>query len=472
MRLGLGVREEANMGKLVNYAAPVFCLVAALFGMTAEFSFSTDWRAVNTGMSSRDIRALSIDPVDPFTLYAGTADGAFKSSDGGASWHRLPLSGNPVIALVVDPSNPGTLYAAIALPNFCVFSNRRVFKSVDRGTTWSSNASPPINGCDNIHALVMDPTHSGTLYVANYDDVSGDTWSPLIKSADGGATWKPLYGIPFDVLVVNPLNPNILYAGTLDFVYFGYEGFDHRNGVLKSTDGGEHWSSTGLTNTAVNVLAIDPVNPNILYAGTRGLYNDPKGFRGLFKSADGGISWSSINNGLTDLIGTGSIVTAVVIHPGSLNILYISTSGGGVFKSGDGGASWSSFNEGLTNLEVPALAKAPDDPITLYAGTSGGVFRIIDDTPALTLESKEYCIGEPWRLTLRNGAPNASVRLLGTSNARSWEIPIWSQTDASGTFTAEGTFAEGTEGSHTLRVEIDGVSSNSVSFVVSNCKPQ
>jgi hypothetical protein len=126
---------------------------------------------------------------------------------------------------------------------------------------------------------------------------------------------------------------------------------------------------------------------------------------------------SSINNGLTDLIGTGSIMTAVVIHPGSPNILYISTSGNGVFKSGDGGASWSSFNEGLTNLEVRVLAKAPDDPITLYAGTSGGVFRtggvfrIIDDTPTLTLESKEYCIGKPWRLTLRNGAHNASVRL-------------------------------------------------------------
>jgi hypothetical protein len=168
-------------------------------------------------------------------------------------------------------------------------------------------------------------------------------------------------------------------------------------------------------------------------------------------------------------------MTAVVIHPGSPNILYISTSGNGVFKSGDGGASWSSFNEGLTNLEVRVLAKAPDDPITLYAGTSGGVFRtggvfrIIDDTPTLTLESKEYCIGKPWRLTLRNGAHNASVRLLGTSNARSWEIPIWHQTDASGAFTVEGTFEEGTEGSHTLRVEINGVSSNSVSFVVSNC---
>jgi hypothetical protein len=65
------------------------------------------------------------------------------------------------------------------------------------------------------------------------------------------------------------------------------------------------------------------------------------------------------------------------------NILYAGTAGGGVFKSSDGGANWSWFNDGLANLDVRVLAVAPGSRHTLYAGTAGGVFRIIDDAMPL-----------------------------------------------------------------------------------------
>jgi hypothetical protein len=92
------------------------------------------------------------------------------------------------------------------------------------------------------------------------------------------------------------------------------------------------------------------------------------------------------------------------------------------------------------------------------------------DTLVLTLDSTHYCIGDSWSLKLSNGLPNTPLRLSGVSNGQAWEIPDWRTTNSSGGFTVEGTFADGTEGRHTLSVEIGGMFSNSISFVVSNCK--
>ena len=92
-------------------------------------------------------------------------------------------------------------------------------------------------------------------------------------------------------------------------------------------------------------------------------------------------------------------------------------------------------------------------------------------TPVLSINSTAYCIGATWRLGVSNARPNASVRLTGTSNGQSWVIAEWATTDANSSLSAGGAFAEGTQGSHTLRVEIDGKASNTISFAISNCRP-
>src|SRR5215831_15953274 len=76
--------------------------------------------------------------------------------------------------------------------------------------------------------------------------------------------------------------------------------------------------------------------------------------------------------------------------------------------------------------------------------------------PVISLDFAQYCIGNSWTFRLVNGPPNTSVRLLGNSNGQSWEIADWGSTDAAGTFTEEGTFAEGTTGSHSLQLEVAG----------------
>jgi photosystem II stability/assembly factor-like uncharacterized protein len=348
-----------------------------------------NWNAANAGLTSIDIHALVVDPINADVIYTSVGtDGVFKSVDRGASWTKLaafqispfsPFSGRAYVrSLLIDFRHPNILYALTEKIDGCYYGDSLLFKSTDGGATWSDSVSPPLSGCSfdegywgPLPGAAMDPTNPNTLYVGvGSDSGVGD----LLKSTDGGASWSsPLYGCcSGNSLVIDPANPAILYAGTTDSNFPGSEA----GGVVKSTDGGSSWTATGLANTAVSVLAMDPADSRILYAATEGFYREPKGFRGVFKSTDSGANWLAINKGLEGLIASRSRMTALVVDPSSSNVVYAGTSGGGVFQSTDGGATWNPFNDGLGNLDVRVLTLSKGDSKTLYAGTGGGVFAI------------------------------------------------------------------------------------------------
>ena len=119
------------------------------------------------------------------------------------------------------------------------------------------------------------------------------------------------------------------------------------------------WTSSGPDGGIVNALAVDPVAPATVYAGTMG--------GGVFKSVNRGGSWTAASTGLTNLY-----VRSVAIDPVTPATVYVGTAAGGVFKSVNGGGSWAAVNTGLTNLNVNALAVDPLSPATVYAGINGG----------------------------------------------------------------------------------------------------
>jgi hypothetical protein len=127
-----------------------------------------------------------------------------------------------------------------------------------------------------------------------------------------------------------------------------------------------------LTGAAVPVIAIAPEGSTI-YAFAEGIHS-PAGFRGLFKSTDGGASWTELSQGLETLRNARIGVTAILTGPLHSNTVYIGTAGAGVFRSTDGGATWSPLNDGLGNLNVRVLAMSRNGLGVLYAGTAGGVF--------------------------------------------------------------------------------------------------
>ena len=311
------------------------------------------------------------------------------------------------MALAIDPTAPATLYAAAPVR---VGDGGGVQKSIDGGGHWSpSNAGLP-DGF--VAALAVDPKRPGTVY-AGFSS-SCEVWG-VVKSVDSGAHWAPINtGFPpsmivdgscvlhrVRVLVVDPVTPAIVYAGT-DI------------GIFKTTDNGDHWAATngGLADLQITALAIDPQTPATVYAATA---------VGVYKSVDGGMGWTVSNTGLPLFIVSPpptfvSAVFSLAVHPQNAAIVYAGTMAGvyqttdggkhwspilispsgtatvtidpqnpdtlyatiffrGVFRSTDGGASWSPLDAGLSNFTFTTSIQVSPSGACLHVGTSFGVFN-------------------------------------------------------------------------------------------------
>jgi hypothetical protein len=166
-----------------------------------------------------------------------------------------------------------------------------------------------------------------------------------------------LPNIPIQVEAVDPQTPSIIYAGGS-----GGEFQTDGNGLLKSSDSGVHW--TALTNGlpagfGPTEIVVDPSSPSTVYAGSSSQ---------IFKTTDGGADWTAASSGLPGNLN----LTALVIDPSNPAILHAAGNGSGVFKTTDGGVSWGLSGTGLPANAVLSLAIAASQPATLYAGLSSG----------------------------------------------------------------------------------------------------
>src|SRR5438094_4379086 len=160
------------------------------------------------------------------------------------------------------------------------------------------------------------------------------------RAAEGGInswTSNGPNGVPIRALAIDPVTPATLYAGT-------------DAGLFKSTNGGGSWSAvnTGL-NQIASVLAVDPQTPTTLYAGTAG---------GVFKSTDGGGSWSAVNTGLPNYSYYYLSIDPPTARKrqAQATLYVVGTRFAGVYKSTNGGGSWSAVNTDLPNYRMDAMA--------------------------------------------------------------------------------------------------------------------
>jgi photosystem II stability/assembly factor-like uncharacterized protein len=182
----------------------------------------------------------------------------------------------------------------------------------------------------------MDPTDPKILYIGSLSALIGADDVFLKKTVDGGENWieKTSLGVGVGccTLAIDRNDPNTLYVpGT---VYNTGQAFQFDVGLLRSTNGGTSWTPTALTNRLtwgtsgyyVNLVAINPQDSRILYASTHSWGLPTTGFKGLFKSTDGGNSWFLVNTGLPD-VGSRTWITAIVIDPDDTNVVYAATGG-------------------------------------------------------------------------------------------------------------------------------------------------
>ncbi|GJM28883.1 MAG: hypothetical protein DHS20C17_15180 [Cyclobacteriaceae bacterium] len=210
------------------------------------------------------------------------------------------------------------------------------------------------------------------------DDPSGNTWiagavgGGLWRTSNAGSSWvnltPQLPSLAVSTLVISASNPDILYAGTGES-FAGLSGI-RGDGILKSTDGGFSWTQLITTVSDnfqnVNRIVVHPTNPDIVLACTSNDPNYSSFDSGIFKTTNGGDSWTKVYSG-------SRRVQQLVAAPDNFNIIYAAVNNGGVIKSIDQGNSWFDSSTGLVPDGRVEIAIAPQNPNRMYASVEGAV---------------------------------------------------------------------------------------------------
>ncbi|MEW6214878.1 MAG: putative Ig domain-containing protein, partial [Nitrospirota bacterium] len=392
-------------------------------GVYRSMDGGQSWTQINNGLkffpnssspyfpqADRNGSQLVVDPNDSLTLYLPTKNGAYKSVDNGDNWVEknnadivedfLPsswyLGGN---SMVIDHKNPTTIYYGGEGGIFkstdkgeywiktnkglhCVFAwtvtvgtsagyvylgtgEQRVYKTTDYGQTWRQIPGQVPNttigdfwaALVDAGPVVINPSTPTTIYAAG-----SKGWGILFndftiyKSTDDGNNWvKKAKGLPeptgkdddvrWYALAIDPVNPDILYCGG---------GHDKTNfGIYKTTNAGEDWYQTSKTTGRFWKIEIDPKNPNIIYAGSA---YGPAGEYGVWKSTNAG-------EGTWTQYLPGKEVRDIAIHPWNSNILYVVTLDG-LYKTTDAGQTWTQIIPGCRPISIEIDPFVPD---VLYA---------------------------------------------------------------------------------------------------------
>ena len=305
------------MRSTAGFVATLFLSVGMLFNLGASAS---DWQLI--GPEGGNVRSLAYDPSDPNRILLGTSSGQlFQSKNGGASWaifaHLGPGDDYVFDHIVFDPTNPATVYAAA----WALFDDNDggVFRSDDGGQTWRELKG--VHG-KSIRALAMAPSDHNTLVIGALDGV--------FRTRDGGATWER----------VTPENSAAIenHSSLRNFVS----------------------------------VAIDPQNPDVIYAGTRHL---------PWKTTDGGANWHNLKEGILD----DSDVFSIIVDPKVPSRVYASACSG-IYKSDDGAEVFHRV-QGLPHsaIRTRVLKQDPQRPSIVYAGTTGGLWKTADGGTKWTL---------------------------------------------------------------------------------------
>ncbi len=324
-------------------------------------------------------------------LLAASVGGAAPRAAATTSWTFSGPEGGRVANIAVAASHPATIYVTLDDES----GHPLVSKSTDSGATWSDAGTGIGAASFELEAVVVDPTDEDRAYLAAFDTV--------YRTTNGGGLWTmpstDLSGQFVLDLVINPDDPDILYAATAT------------SGVWKTTNGGDDWhqKDSGLpAHSNVQDLAISASNPAVVYAGTldavyktndgaaswtkknsgisgstRALAVDPDHSQtayagtdsGVYLTTDGGSSWSKSNSGIPS--GKRNVYS-LLVDPDHTNRVYAGTLPGGLYASTDGADTWEARNTGLTYKGPLALALNPNSTGVLYAGTQGGLFKSTD----------------------------------------------------------------------------------------------
>jgi photosystem II stability/assembly factor-like uncharacterized protein len=304
------------------------------------------WAVARQGLTRWDVPALAVDAAAPNRLLAATrGDGVWLSEDGGEHWTK-PCYGKrgpgQVRCLTIDPHDPRRVYAGDEPID--------LFVSEDFGTSWEALAAvrelPFVEAIDyplptvepHVRDVVVDPRDPRTLYAALQV-------GSIIKSTDGGQTWKLLDdGVDTDVhtIVVDPRDSDRLVVATGGYDF--RRGRVHGRALYSSADAGESWTplAAEFPEDYGVPLVVQPGNPDVWYAaianGDPSHWQRPGGAEALIiRSRDGGRTWQATEVGRAERLRG---FPEAIAFAGESNQVFAGFRGGEIYGSDDGGESW------------------------------------------------------------------------------------------------------------------------------------
>ena len=366
---------------------------------------------------------------------AAATGGLWRSTNAGVSWTSLfdSVRAPSIGAVAVAPSNADVIWVGTGEPQNMRSSSwgNGVYKSIDGGRTWSA---PMLPKSQHIGRIVIDPRDPNVVYVA----AVGPLWAPggergLFKTSDGGNTWTNTKAISqytgFTEVVMDPLNPDVLYAASYQrerraysFLPAGTE-----TAIWKTTDGAKTWTklTSGLPTGELGRIGLSVCRsrPNTVYAIIHARGNTG----GTFRTDDAGVTWRQTNNVNSTAWFYGQI-RCDPTDPDHVIRLAPSSQ-----QSWDGGRTYVGFAAAGTHSDHHALWINPESPEQQILGTDGGLYLSwdrgqtwdhVESIPlaqfyAISVDDAHpyYSVYGGLQDNAAWGAPNQTRTTFGTSNA-------------------------------------------------------
>ena len=343
-----------------------------------EYFEPVKWRCIGPFRGGRSVAACGT-PGNKLTYYMGTTGGGlWKTEDAGQRWTNISdgyFKTGSVGAVAVAPSDPNIVYCGMGehAPRGVMTSyGDGVYKSTDAGKTWTNIG---LTKTQHIARIVVHPKNPEVVYVAAQGQLYGPNEERgIYKSVDGGNTWKKMLYINSNTgcseLSMDMTNPRILYAAMWHHqrlpwkVISGGEG----SGLYKSVDGGESWTKIeeGLPDELGKMaVSVCRSNPDRVYALVESDSQQEKG--GLFVSTNGGKSWTRVSKDHR-LVQRAWYYIEVFADPQDENTVYVLSAP--ALRSIDGGKTWERITG--THGDFHDLWINPEDPTNLCIANDGG----------------------------------------------------------------------------------------------------
>jgi photosystem II stability/assembly factor-like uncharacterized protein len=428
-------------------------------GMTADTFSGLKFRLIGPAVASGRVAAIAVNPKNKFEYYVGVASGGvWKTVNDGTTWTPVfDGEGSYSIGWVtLDPNDSSVVWVGAGENNSqrSVAYGDGIHRSDDGGKNWQNLG---LKKSEHIGRVVVDPRDSKVVYVA----AEGPLWGPggdrgLYKTTDGGKNWKAVLTISENTGVVDvaldPSNPDVVYAAAYQrrrHVFTLIDG-GPESAIYKSTDAGTTWNKlkNGLPKEDMGRigLAVSAADPNVVYATIEAA--DGKG--GIFRSNDKGATWDRRNE-----FDVGAMYYAQII-PDPRNVDRIFVMNVSMRESLDGGKTLHKVEEVNHHGDNHAIWIDPDNTKHWLLGSDGGMAETWDDAKSWQFKANLPTV-QFYDVAVDNALPFYNV-CGGTQDNFSWCGPSRTR-NVNGIMNSDWYVTTGGDGFHS---QVDPVDANTV----------